>query len=221
MRKLDAWENECIPKVDVKGGQVVFGDVAYKMPTRRTVTVENTGQVRATFRFVPKLEEQQSCKPWLNVEPAFGMLLPGEKVDITLNIFVDEESARSLGCGEDTLEDILVMRLENGRDFFITVTGTYLRSCYGSSLNFLVRTTEPVRSVPITATDFALSATAMAANAAAPSSAGGASGSGVGSSVDSKGPSTLSIPKELWRIVDVLFRSGAIQVQDIFLVAGQ
>ena len=221
MRLLDAWENECIPKVEVKGGQVVFGDVAYKMSTKRTVTVENTGQVRATFRFVPKLEEQQNCKPWLSVNPAYGMLLPGEKAEITLEVFVDEDSARALGCGEDTLEDILVMRLENGRDFFITVTGTYLRSCYGSSLNFLVRTTEPVRSVPIGATDFALSATAAAAAAAVGGSTAGMDSSSSAAAIGGSGHSTLSIPKELWRIVDVLYRSGAVQVQDIFLVAGQ
>jgi hypothetical protein len=36
----------------------------------------------------------------------------------------------SLFLGQ-VLDDIMVLRVENGQDFFITVKGNYARSCFG------------------------------------------------------------------------------------------
>ena len=67
MRALDRWENENIPTVSIDRNVVVFPEVRYKVRTVQTVFLENSGQVQATFRFVPKLEDKQFCKPWLSV----------------------------------------------------------------------------------------------------------------------------------------------------------
>lgn len=32
---------------------------------------------------------------------------------------------------EQVLDDIIVLRVENGQDFFISVKGNYARSCFG------------------------------------------------------------------------------------------
>ena len=37
-------------------------------------------------------------------------------------------------AGAEALEDILVLRVVGGRDYFVTVSGTYLPSCFGCSL---------------------------------------------------------------------------------------
>lgn len=57
-------------------------------------------QVAAHFRFVPKLEEENLCKPWLTIKPRFGMLLPGESAEITFTAFVDTKNAQ-VGTSND------------------------------------------------------------------------------------------------------------------------
>lgn len=45
------------------------------------------GRVVAKFKFIPKLEEKQFCKPWLWINPPYGMLLPGEKLQVNMYPF--------------------------------------------------------------------------------------------------------------------------------------
>jgi inositol polyphosphate 5-phosphatase INPP5B/F len=66
-----------------------------------------------------------------------------------LEVFVDKKSACKLNSGDDKLYDILVLHLEGGKDIFITVTGTYERSCFGMSIEALVFMPLPVREVTI------------------------------------------------------------------------
>lgn len=40
--------------------------------------------------------------------------------------------------------DILVLHLVNGKDIFVTVSGTYQKSCFGASINALCRMTVPI-----------------------------------------------------------------------------
>lgn len=58
---------------------------------------------------------------------------------------------QELNKGQEQLEDILLLHLENGRDYFIHVTAQYARSCFGMGLDVLVRTPEPVRNVQMLA----------------------------------------------------------------------
>lgn len=70
------------------------------------------------------------CKPWLHVSPMFGMLIPGEPTtSINLTITIDKDTAKSLNSGREVLEDILILRLENGRDYYLTIRASYARSC--------------------------------------------------------------------------------------------
>ena len=46
------------------------------------------------------------------------------------------------------LEDILVLHLEGGKDFFISVSGNYIQSSFGQSLEKLVQLHVPIREVP-------------------------------------------------------------------------
>ena len=68
---------------------------------------------------------------------------------MTLTVNVDEDTAPALNNGHDLLEDILVLHLEKGKDFFITVSGNYLPSCFGSSLETLVHLHTYIREVPV------------------------------------------------------------------------
>ena len=56
-------------------------------------------------------------------------------------------ASRRFVPGADVIEDILVLHLEGGKDLFVSVYGTYLPSCFGSSIEALVHNTKPIRDV--------------------------------------------------------------------------
>lgn len=175
VKKLDKLENECMPDATVSSNNVTFNNVRYMVPSEQTIELENTGKVVVRFRFIPKLNQKKFSKPWLDVRPPFGMVIPGEKMKIKLSVLINNSWAPDFNLGREKLEDILILHLEKGKDYFISISGSYIQSCFGSTLEHLVCFPGPVASSPAgppTATD------------------------------------RLSIPKELWRIVDYIYRKG-------------
>ena len=54
----------------------------------------------------------------MTVTPTYGMLIPGEapaKINVTVTI--DNHTAQLLNAGREVLDDTLILRLENGRDY--------------------------------------------------------------------------------------------------------
>jgi len=149
MKMLDTYENNSLPMVSLSRISLDFGEVRYDQRVTLPIVITNTGQVVAQFRLVPKVDEVELCKPWLTVTPTYGMLIPGEQTEIELTITIDNSTARLLNASREELEDILILRLENGRDYYISVTGTYARSCFGMSVDELVLYTAPLREVPL------------------------------------------------------------------------
>lgn len=74
----------------------------------------------------------------------------GGSVDIDLEVFVNRSTAPGLNSGKEMIEDILVLHLERGKDYFISVTGNYLPSCYGTSIQSLCQLREPIQDMPQT-----------------------------------------------------------------------
>uniref|UniRef100_A0A9J7ZKP4 phosphoinositide 5-phosphatase n=2 Tax=Cyprinus carpio TaxID=7962 RepID=A0A9J7ZKP4_CYPCA len=139
VRDIDRLENDCIPSVTLSQREFQFQDVKFMQHQAKTVTVYNDGQVPCQFEFIPKLDEPSYCKPWLTANPAKGFLDPGEAH------YVSPE----LNSGQQQLEDILVLHLDRGKDYFIFVTGNYLPSCFGSSLSTLCLLKEPIQDMPL------------------------------------------------------------------------
>jgi len=177
-RQLDAWENENIPKVSLSAKEVSFPKTSFDTPCTKKLRIDNVGKVRVVFHFIPKLEEQNFCKPWLHVAPEFGIIPPNKSQDISITVHVTRATAHALNSDQDSLDDILIFRLENGRDYFVTITGDYLKSCFGASLQHLVKSPAPIRFAD--RAKFALKDQGK----------------------------VLSMPKELWRIVDYIFKNG-------------
>jgi len=227
-RLLDKLENDQHPKVqlEVPGAAALvpprppntidFGLVRYGVEGRQTLVVTNVSGVAAHFRFVPKLEEESICKHWLSIKPRFGMLLPNESAQITFTALVDLKTAQALNAGQDLLDDILILRLENGQDFFLSVNGTYARSAFGMGLEELTNCYASVRSLPLPAAGWSPSTSAAAATAAASSSS--SSKQALGPPTSAGGPA-LSVPKELWRLIDALYRRGLTE-KDLFILPG-
>lgn len=135
----------------------------------------------------------------MTVSPTYGMLIPGEspaKIDVSITI--DNSTAQQLNGRREVLNDILVLRLENGRDYYITIKAGYARSCFGMNLDDLVLYKDPIRQVPLDALEraeqFRDGEGANPANA-------------------------LCIPKELWRVVDGIYAKG-LQQSDLFVAPG-
>lgn len=73
---------------------------------------------------------------------------PGATVDIDLEVFVNRSTAPDLNSGKEQIEEILVLHLERGKDYFISVTGNYLPSCFGTPIRSLCQMREPIQDVP-------------------------------------------------------------------------
>lgn len=186
MKKLDKLENEFLPQVAVDNTEVHFGNVRFIEPRIQYLTIANTGQVPVQFEFIKKLNDTSYCKEWLKITPYTSLIRPGEKCDIELEVFVDKHSVHKLNCGEDGIDDILVLHLENGKDIFITVSGSFEPTSFGMSLDSLVLMHAPVRDVPVAQLiDLELSTTK-----------------------ETHSPEAFDIPKEIWFLVDHLFRNS-------------
>ncbi|XP_014479003.1 PREDICTED: type II inositol 1,4,5-trisphosphate 5-phosphatase [Dinoponera quadriceps] len=194
MKKLDKLENEYLPQVMVDTTDIIFDILKFLEPSSKELIIANTGQVPVQFEFIKKLDDTNYCKDWLHIEPYTGFIKPGEKCDIKLEVYVDKKTACKLNSGEDKLYDILVLHLEGGKDIFITVTGTYERSCFGSSMEALVHISVPIREIPI---------------------------GRIMELENNKNPSQepYAVPKEIWHLVDRLYRHG-IKTPGLFETPG-
>lgn len=196
MKKLDKLENEFLPQVAVDKTEIHFEDVRFIEPQTRYLTIANTGQVPVQLEFIKKLNDTSYCKEWLNINPYASFIMPGEKCDIELKVYVDKRTAWKLNTVKDRIYDILVLHLEGGKDIFITVAGNYIPSCFGSSLEALVHMPGPIRDVPVAKLI----------------------------ELEIKNPKEVKkplfeIPKEIWILVDHLFKYGLTQ-EDLFQQPG-
>ncbi|XP_030225503.1 type II inositol 1,4,5-trisphosphate 5-phosphatase isoform X1 [Gadus morhua] len=197
VRTIDKMENECIPSVTLSRRELHFQDVKYMEHHTESLTLYNDGQVPCQFEFIKKLDEPTYSKPWLTANPPKGFLAQGAEVDIDLEVFVNRATAPDLNLGLEQIEDILVLHLERGKDYFLSVSGNYLSSCYGTPITTLCQLREPIRDMPLP-TVRALSK---------------------GGENPEVGEKPLGIPKEIWMMVDHLFRN-AIKQEDLFQQPG-
>ncbi|WAO95188.1 Hypothetical protein NCS54_01280100 [Fusarium falciforme] len=162
-RELDRAENEGRPGITVvvegnegtDGNIVDFGDLGPLERKTHSLTVANTGGVAATFSFVtkPTTEDGDDAIPeWLKTtfvradeespEPlgATVTLDPGETASVLLEVQISAIShIRALNEARAKIEDVLVLRIEDGRDHFIPVRGNWQPSCLGRSIAELIR----------------------------------------------------------------------------------
>ena len=121
----------------------------------------NTGRVPATITFVDRpvgAGQQAGVHPaWLTLKidddclthsnhpeaTSRRTLEPGDtcNVDLSLRI-MDPHMIKAFNEGIKQLDDILVLRVENGRDHFIPVRGKWLESSLGRSIDKLIRLPE-------------------------------------------------------------------------------
>lgn len=136
---------------------VSFGEVRYAMHKQRNLTIANTGRVPATVSFIDRPigpgQAPGIAPMWLSLKTEDGSRLtgdnakwslePGDAVNIELELrILDVRLARAFNEGIKSLDDILVLRVENGRDHFVPLRGTWLESSLGHSIDRLIRIPE-------------------------------------------------------------------------------
>ncbi|RUP11735.1 LOW QUALITY PROTEIN: Endonuclease/exonuclease/phosphatase [Jimgerdemannia flammicorona] len=238
IRQLDKLENESMPDARISSSFINLGNVKYLVPQMTSIVLENVGQAASSLlisagdcaiQVRPQDEGEDHLQTMALGESAhghtyarLGLLLyiviltcflfaahnqhrvvestdisptTGEQAQITFTALVDNATALALNTGQDKLEDMLVLHLENGKDFFLLIDGSYLTTCFSMSLDLLVRLSKPVR-------------VAVAEAKGRPEQV---------ELVDEE--SQLSVPKELFRVVDFLWLHG-LDVDSLFLVSG-
>ncbi|KAA0709421.1 Inositol polyphosphate 5-phosphatase OCRL-1 [Triplophysa tibetana] len=202
VRDMDRLENDFLPSLSLSRREFTFENIKFRQLQRQSFLITNDGQVPCTFAFIPKLNDSQYCKPWLRAEPCDGILDPDESIEIVFEVYVSKDSVTLLNSGEDKIEDILVLHLDRGKDYFITVSGNYLASCFGTSLETLCRMKKPIREIPVTKLiDLEKS--------------------NMNFLLDNTGTEDkpLKIPKEIWLLVNHLY-TKACQQEDLFQTPG-
>ncbi|EFE44930.1 phosphatase family protein [Trichophyton verrucosum HKI 0517] len=135
---------------------VHFGKVRYRDPTSRSLTLANTGGVPATFAFHynPSIDMAGPCSspPWLNIRvdwpannpnqddksPKEYTFQPGDSANVRLTLCIsDIDFVRKLNEGKAKVDDILVLRVTDGRDHFLSIQGHWLPTSFGFSLEEL------------------------------------------------------------------------------------
>ncbi|KAL4900184.1 hypothetical protein BDW74DRAFT_162246 [Aspergillus multicolor] len=148
-------------KSDSDPNAVDFGNIALDIPVSRSLTVANTSGVSATFSIQkPERGIGSEAAPWLEykVEKPHHdesddqnqsspsnecTLLPGELAMVEVTIWVRGTNfVRLLNNGKVKLEEILVLRVKDGRDHFISAYGKWLPTAFGRSLEELTRLPE-------------------------------------------------------------------------------
>ncbi|XP_073936637.1 type II inositol 1,4,5-trisphosphate 5-phosphatase isoform X4 [Castor canadensis] len=200
VHSLDKMENANIPSVSLSRREFCFQNVKYMQLQVESFTIHN-GQVPCQFEFISKPDEDSYCKQWLNASPSKGFLLPDSDIEIELELFVNKTTATKLNSGEDKIEDILVLHLDRGKDYFLSVSGNYLPSCFGSPIHTLCYMRQPILDLPL---ERISELTLMPLQA-----------EDDGSQLERP----MEIPKELWMMVDYLYRN-AIQQEDLFQQPG-
>lgn len=150
-------------KTDSAFEGVDFGNVKFAKSKRRNVTIANTGRVPATFGFADRpVDDDQPAgpfPPWLSVtfdkEPnkrdktSPGDVLeqytlePAEVVNVELKLKIENINAvRNYNEGDSTLDDILVIRVEEGRDHFLPLHACWLQSVLSRTIDKLTKVPE-------------------------------------------------------------------------------
>jgi phosphatidylinositol-bisphosphatase len=186
------------PRGEISSSYVDFKKVQFMEYKEQNIILENTGQVLTVFKFLPKDDSGVILPPWLQVSPLSGVVAPGEKVVIRFEVTIDPTISAPLNRGEQKIDEILILRLENSKDFFISVSGDYIPTCFGLPLEELSEMAVPISEAA--ARNMQRSKPATPSNSSNPSPP------------PSSVLNQIDLPKELWKVMNFLWNVNMFQI---------
>ncbi|OJA10505.1 hypothetical protein AZE42_07826 [Rhizopogon vesiculosus] len=152
----DIWgveQSSKIPKIQLQSTTLDFGKIkatGVKFPafTGSLLQILDSPSVSDTqFSHDWLMEISITGPQWLKIDPAVGLLRPGESLTITATAFVDNLAASRLNLASPSLDCTLILHTALGKDHFISVTGEYQYTCFANKLSRLIRLSGPVRAM--------------------------------------------------------------------------
>ncbi|KAK7203477.1 Endonuclease/exonuclease/phosphatase [Myxozyma melibiosi] len=124
LRDMDARENESRPKVEVESTEIVCPDLKPLSVLTRTIKFKNHGNTQVAW----EIEQMDGSK--LEFGEMRGLVSPGAGQSIRFSMKIPTRVSE--------ISEIVVLRIVNRQDYFVTVSGNVLPSCYGSSLQDMI-----------------------------------------------------------------------------------
>lgn len=156
LKRVDKYENDNQPQITVEETDIDFDIIQFNETYTRDFTVANNCHLPVHFEFRGKDGGKGSkiCENWLKVEPTQGELITGDSLSIRIKLLIDTSAAwRMHRKQRESVTkvplDILVLHVDNGRDIFITIFGEYKPSCFGFSVETLIRLPRPVHELEL------------------------------------------------------------------------
>lgn len=155
LKRVDKYENDNQPQITVEETEIDFDIIHFNETYTRDFTVANNCHLPVHFEFRCKDGKGNNiCENWLKVEPTQGELITGDSLSIRIKLLIDTSAAwrmhrKQRDSGAKIPLDILVLHVDNGRDIFITIFGEYRPSCFGFSVETLIRLPKPVHELEL------------------------------------------------------------------------
>ncbi|KAK9384462.1 Endonuclease/exonuclease/phosphatase [Lipomyces mesembrius] len=125
LHDLDVRENESRPKVEVEKTDVLCSDMTVLSTVHQTVKLKNCGNTQVAW------EIEIIDGSLIEVETPEGVLPPGATQIVRVSFNVPPNVTH--------ISEIFILRIINRQDYFISINGNVLPSCFGASLEDMIR----------------------------------------------------------------------------------
>lgn len=138
-------QNDAYPDVKVSTNIVELGEIRFLESKELDISIENVGKIAANFDFLFPWDLQaaqegsngtispQTSSSWLAPVPASGTLLPRASTISKIVAAPGSDALKTLNRGEP-MDEVLVLRVLNGSEKFVNVSGRFMESCFGLPL---------------------------------------------------------------------------------------
>ncbi|KAE9555262.1 hypothetical protein FO519_001513 [Halicephalobus sp. NKZ332] len=136
LREGDRKANDLLPQIQLSDTEFKFGAVKYRSAVVKVLTIKNNGRTGTNFFFAPSHQAEGLPENWLTITPKSSYIATGDEIQVSLQVLVGDEEARIIskpGISKIELNCILIIRLDQGRDYFVVVEAQYEKSCFGCS----------------------------------------------------------------------------------------
>ncbi|ETO10158.1 oculocerebrorenal syndrome of Lowe [Reticulomyxa filosa] len=204
-KRKERQDNLMIPVIRADN-EIFFRNVKYGEPTIRHFTIANIGNVPVRYEFKPS-QNNTSLPDWLKIDRPQGVIPIKEQAQIRLEILVNANCCRKIMENHNRICETISVALSQDISHLLTLQADYTPSCFGQKIEYLIRLRDPIRFIesPFQADldiDNRTKDTEVSTDLSKDESA-----------------QVYSIPKELWRLVDHLFKYG-MDTEALFITKG-